>query len=229
MNLDTGTPIQGASRQRWKSKSASALIEELIDEYGGDVDDTACCAAALEAFRDMMFNDEAARAQYLDPVLDSFFTKTVGTLRRAATKKRTPRGAAFQQKAAPETPPASETSTAPEPLHKPPAAESATPEASPSEATSPEAAAQVEAAVQRTAQQREARAKAREEIKQSLARRYLEMLTPIGKTLGDCSREDCIDLSLKVGPWFGRIAACLNPGEIVRTRLDDDALGRLYA
>jgi len=162
------------------------------------------------------------RNEHLPSVADYFASHALDALARNETSKRKRRSVAPQPDAGPEA----------EPSHEAPAAESAAPEASPSEATSAtqtEAATQVEAAVQRTAQQREARAKVREEIKQSLAIKYLEMLTPNGKTLGDCSREDCLDLSIKAGAWYGRIAACLKPGETVRTRLDNDALSKLYA
>jgi hypothetical protein len=220
IGFDTGTTTApGATGQRWRSKSASALIRELLDSCGGDPLDKACRDQVTERFTYLLLNDEAARTEYLPSVAEYFAANALNALARNETRKLKRRPIGPQPDAGPEA----------EPSHEAPAAESAAPEASSSEATSPEAAAQVEAAIQRTAQQREARAKVREEIKQSLAIKYLDILMPNGKTLGDCSREDCLDLSIKTGAWYGRIAACLKPGEIVRAVLDNDALGRLYA
>jgi hypothetical protein len=81
-----------------------------------------------------------------------------------------------------------------------------------------------EAAARQTAQQREARASAREDIKRSMRVKFLELLMPNRKALGNCTGAECRGF----GSWYGRIADRVPPTELVGTVLDEATLGGLY-
>lgn len=54
--------------------------------------------------------------------------------------------------------------------------------------------------------------------------KFLEILTPNGKVLRDCTKEDCADAS----GWFTRIAARLRPKQIVGDVLTENQLRLIY-
>jgi hypothetical protein len=267
MDFDTTTTTiaPGASRQRWKSKSASALIKELIDKHGGDVDDEVCRRDAFDDLREMMFDDEAARAKYLNSILDYFFTNAVNAIRRAKAKKAprpsaappeaqqdaseqapsepawvpTPQEALTEtlaKAASQETP---QTSTTPEGAPEassgvtqtPPEVErsSETLFEAPAEPVAAEAAmARAAAAAQRADEQRVVREAAHVDIKRKLKFKYLALIMPNGKLLGECTGAECRELAPRMGLWLNRIADRVAPTELVGTVLDEATLGGLY-
>jgi hypothetical protein len=211
IGFDTGTTTApGATRQRWRSKSASALIRELLSSCGGDPLDKACRDQVTEQFTYLLLNDEAVRTEYLPSVAEYFAANALNALARNETSRRKRRSVGLQPDAGPEAEPREtapvepeaatavpETAPAPEALAQeatPAQATAAEPSSEPAAPVAPEptlAERAAEAAARQTAQQREARASAREDIKRTMRVKFLELLMPNGKALGNCTGAEC--------------------------------------
>src|SRR4030095_2232893 len=65
-------------------------------------------------------------------------------------------------------------------------------------------------------------------IKSGIKIALLGMKMPNGKELRNCTGRECEQLSTKVGSWLERVAAKLEPSEIVGDKLSESDLRRLY-
>jgi hypothetical protein len=252
IGIDTGTArAPGATRQRWRSRSASALIAELLASCGGDALDRATRDEVIEQFTYLLMNDETARTTFLPSVAEYFAVNHLNSIRlnqegrhrrrRGAQTANAPEAEASTAQETPQETPGVAQETPVEPTPEP---SSGAAEVAPAEPTAPTAAvpeeagasseplvseALIEVAVEAAAQTREARIQAREGVRRSMRMRFLSWTMPIGKPLGECDWNDLETLKARSPVFFGRIQARLTPnGGTVGQVLDEDSLAAMW-
>lgn len=70
--------------------------------------------------------------------------------------------------------------------------------------------------------------KLREKIAEEAAIVLLDMTMPNGKTLAECTGQECADLSRRLGSWLHKVARRVKPDETVGAVLTENDLRALY-